>query len=146
MTESDARAAVEAYAIEYDVPCVEVLRIARRRAWWGRTTDFAFRLDTRDRGPATAAVCTRLQAVTQLEFRSNDPTVFWPPPWAAFPFYNAVTIGWRMGNGERYWLDWTDWFRQIGPSRRAAYRRRFPAPARDCWEDFYDFFRRNWEG
>jgi hypothetical protein len=28
------------------------------------------------------------------------------PPWEAFPIYERYTIGWRMGSGEGYLLDW----------------------------------------
>jgi hypothetical protein len=145
MTEGDAQEAVQAYATAHDVPWVWVVRTGRVRSWWGRTSVFSFEIDTGDHGPATAAVWTRIKAVVRFKFRTNDPRCFWLPPWAAFPLYNSVTIGWRMGDGEQYWLDWTDWFRKLRPDRRAAYRRRFPAPNCDGWEDFYDLCRWNWE-
>ncbi len=64
------------------------------------------------------------------------------PPWAAFPFYSAFTIGWRMGDGEWYLHEWFQWYDKPGPEDKMDYRNRFAVPEDErgwhlnFWDDF----------
>jgi len=35
------------------------------------------------------------------------------PPWEQFPTYTRYTIGWRMGSGEQYRYDWSDFLKTL---------------------------------
>lgn len=53
------------------------------------------------------------------------------PPWAAFPWIPAGSIGWRMGSGEGYLIEWGDYVEGACPSVEAAIeylQRHLPAP------------------
>ena len=60
------------------------------------------------------------------------------PLWAAYPEFNSVTIGWRMGSGEFYKYRWHQWYRSLSDEERAQYRVRFPAPDDGAWTGFYE--------
>lgn len=67
---------------------------------------------------------------------SNQPFEL-PPPWEAFPTYERHTIGWRMGPGEAYLVDWRKTIEALPRDYdvRLAYLRRFrPAPLNWCDE------------
>ncbi len=57
-----------------------------------------------------------------------------PPPWAKHPEIPAGSIGWRMGYGEGFLVQWHEWLAQQPTDRelRAAYLRRH-APAPRTW-------------
>ncbi len=58
------------------------------------------------------------------------------PPWAVFPGYTRVTIGWRMGSGETWlgaWYQWIEGQPTEAAWRRAYLRRHRPAP--HTWAD-----------
>ncbi len=57
------------------------------------------------------------------------------PPWEAFPHVPAGSIGWRMGDGEDYWLSFANWF----AGRSADEKDRFAAdhPEPEGWTGFY---------
>lgn len=57
-----------------------------------------------------------------------------PPPWAKHPEIPAGSIGWRMGYGEGWLVQWGAWLEQQPRDRqwRAAYLRRH-APAPRTW-------------
>lgn len=57
------------------------------------------------------------------------------PPWLKHPEIPAGSIGWRMGVGEDYLLDWFDWFVGQDEVTRAAVASRFAEPP--GWEGFY---------
>lgn len=59
------------------------------------------------------------------------------PPWQVFPGLEATSMGWRMGNGERYRAGWFDWFDGLGEASRAHYVDRFPEPEKNGWPGFY---------
>ncbi|NBZ85971.1 hypothetical protein [Stagnihabitans tardus] len=58
------------------------------------------------------------------------------PPWLFLPDIPAGSIGWRMGPGEEYWMDFLVWFRGLSGSERGAYMHRVPEP--QDWVGFYD--------
>lgn len=57
-----------------------------------------------------------------------------PPPWAKHPEIPSGSIGWRMGYGEGYLMEWHDWLARQPKDRapRLAYLRRHP-PAPRTW-------------
>lgn len=57
------------------------------------------------------------------------------PPWLKFPKIPAGSIGWRMGDGEDYWLEWLDWFLGQDEGTRTTFTSRFAEPL--GWEGFY---------
>lgn len=54
------------------------------------------------------------------------------PPWARFPDYEHLCLGWRMGAGESYLVTWWAALRRIPLAEREAYLRRHP-PAPHSW-------------
>jgi hypothetical protein len=57
------------------------------------------------------------------------------PPWKAHPDIQAGSIGWRMGTGEEYMIEFGQWFgRKHGDAKR-RYADEYPEP--DGWEGFY---------
>lgn len=58
------------------------------------------------------------------------------PPWEALPDIPRGSIGWRMGSGEDYWIEFSQWYRSLTPEQRAEYRELYQAPP--GWEGFYD--------
>lgn len=54
------------------------------------------------------------------------------PPWARFPDYEHLCLGWRMGSGETYLGTWWSYLRDVPLSEREAYLRRQP-PAPHSW-------------
>jgi hypothetical protein len=120
--------------------------VRKTRAWWYfKVVAYDFDIDTGGQGTARARVNTQLGGVVWFEFRPTAPDRFWLPPWAAFPLYDSVTIGWRMGEGERYWIDWQKWFAALPEDRKASYQERFLEPERDAWQGFYKLARRRAE-
>jgi hypothetical protein len=61
---------------------------------------------------------------------------FLKPPWHAYP-YPWGSLGWRMGSGESYWQEFSDWFRSLSLEARAAYGANYPEP--QDWKYFYEF-------
>lgn len=59
-----------------------------------------------------------------------------PPPWEAFPSIPRGSIGWRMGSGEDFWVDWLMWLHALTPEQRDGYHKRHPAP--ESWSDIYE--------
>jgi 5-methylcytosine-specific restriction endonuclease McrA len=57
------------------------------------------------------------------------------PVWVAFPTIPWRSIGWRMGYGEGYWIEWKLWYCALGSEARAAYKQQWPEP--DAWQGFY---------
>jgi hypothetical protein len=46
-------------------------------------------------------------------------------------------MGYRMGGGEAYWQEFTDWFRSLAPDARARFVAENPEPA--DWRYFYEY-------
>ena len=56
------------------------------------------------------------------------------PPWEAHPEIEAGSIGWRMGYGEEYLLEFHQWFRRKHEDAKLRYAEDHPEPA--GWEGF----------
>jgi hypothetical protein len=139
ITPAQAIRAARSYAGEHDVPWAGIDRVRTCREWWPFSPQaYLLDIDTGGQGTALATVGVPFRGLVQFEFRPFDPNRFWLPPWAAFPFYTAGTMGWRQGSGEVYLTDWFIWYNALSDERRQAYRLRFPAPSRDGWQQFYD--------
>ena len=50
------------------------------------------------------------------------------PPWQQFPHIPMGSLGWRMGAGEQYWIEFDAWFESLSPEAKRRYARRNPAP------------------
>jgi len=57
------------------------------------------------------------------------------PPWQAHPDIPRDSIGWRMGDGEDYGMQFGQWFRLKDPVSKARYASENPEPK--GWEGFY---------
>ncbi len=57
------------------------------------------------------------------------------PPWIAFPDIPLGSAGWRMGEGEKYWSEFDQWYRRLQDSHRESYAVEHPEP--DGWAGFY---------
>ena len=58
------------------------------------------------------------------------------PPWQVFP-YPWGSMGYRMGSGQDYWQEFSDWFRSLAPDARANFSTENPEPA--DWRYFYEY-------
>ena len=55
------------------------------------------------------------------------------PPWLEFPEFKAAChIGWRMGPGEGYLIDLSDWIMSLNPEQRRQYFQ-LCAPIPELW-------------
>lgn len=57
------------------------------------------------------------------------------PPWSAFPMLPLGSAGWRMGEGEVYWMEFDEWYRRLQPAHRKRYAVEHPEP--EGWGGFY---------
>lgn len=57
------------------------------------------------------------------------------PPWHEFPHLRKGSMGWRMGAGEDYILEFREWFRRLNDQMQAEYSQQFPEP--EEWAGFY---------
>ena len=60
------------------------------------------------------------------------------PLWLAFPDDPRASMGWRMGGGEDYKIEFGNWYRSLSDEARSEYRQFYPEP--EGWEDFYAMF------
>jgi hypothetical protein len=64
------------------------------------------------------------------------------PPWLKYPHIGLGSIGWRMGYGEDYWVEFDEWYKSLTSEIRAQYRAKFPEPSEVeqglPWTGFYD--------
>jgi hypothetical protein len=60
------------------------------------------------------------------------------PLWLAYPKFNSMTIGWRMGSGEHYKYRWHRWYRGLSGEQRADYKLKYPPPDDGAWGGFYE--------
>lgn len=58
------------------------------------------------------------------------------PPWLMFPQIDRYSIGWRMGEGEAYMIDFSLWYGGLSPKGRKHVRERYPEPSE--WTGYYD--------
>lgn len=56
------------------------------------------------------------------------PEKLWAPPWLAFPGLECGSMGWRMGAGEAFLMEWMPWWKSLTPEDRQAYEELFPQP------------------
>ena len=57
------------------------------------------------------------------------------PPWVKYPNLPSGSAGWRMGQGESYWLNLQKWWRQQSEDVREAVRVAHPPPP--TWSKLY---------
>lgn len=59
------------------------------------------------------------------------------PPWTAFPDYPGLSsMGFRMGGGEDYMVQFQEWYASASEIEIADYKNQYPAP--DLYADFYE--------
>lgn len=58
------------------------------------------------------------------------------PLWLQYPNIVPMDIGWRMGAGESYAMEFHDWYEELSEEDKAEYRELFPVPA--LWSGFWD--------
>ena len=64
-----------------------------------------------------------------------------PPLWMMYPNISQFSIGWRMGYGEGYKWDLSDWLKTLSPEDRKRYDEMFPRPkfwASELEDNYYD--------
>ena len=57
------------------------------------------------------------------------------PLWLAFPEIPRYSIGWRMGVGEDYAMEFGEWWETLSAEAQQAYQQRYPEPA--GWRGWY---------
>lgn len=63
----------------------------------------------------------------------SDPML---PPWQYRPDLAQGSMGWRMGSGEDYMMDYIGWYQALTSDSRQSYIIQFPEP--EHWVGFYD--------
>tara|TARA_R110000868_G_scaffold162329_12_gene393488 strand:+ start:13226 stop:13525 length:300 start_codon:yes stop_codon:yes gene_type:complete len=58
------------------------------------------------------------------------------PPWETFPDIPPGSIGWRMGPGDQYNQEFTEWLCTLTENQVALYVEEFPEP--ESWRGFYE--------
>lgn len=61
-----------------------------------------------------------------------------PPPWLLFPHILYGSIGWRMGYGEDYMMQFREWFNSLDTAKKDKYIELFPGPFE--WIGWYGKF------
>ena len=57
------------------------------------------------------------------------------PPWEQYPEIASGSIGWRMGYGETYLMEFHEWFSRKHPDAKRRYAEENPEP--ESWRGFY---------
>ena len=57
------------------------------------------------------------------------------PPWKKHPEINRFSMGWRMGYGEAYIIDWGEFYAELSKKEKKEYREKYPQPL--MWFRFY---------
>lgn len=72
------------------------------------------------------------------------------PLWLKYPNIPQGSIGWRMGYGEAYAMEFFRWYRSLSNEQKTEYDKKFPEPV--CWslsEDdikrYQEFWTYNWK-
>jgi len=52
----------------------------------------------------------------------------WPPLFLRYPHIPRTSIGWRMGYGEAYSLEFSDWYKTLSKNEKQQYQIMFPEP------------------
>lgn len=65
-----------------------------------------------------------------------------PPPWIAYPYIERYSIGWRMGYGESYIDEWSEWLYALSEKEQAEYKEMFPEPVtwKGYWKEEHEGF------
>lgn len=139
MTKDDAIALASRHASEWGAPWGNVTRVDKERAWWLLFGVRYYWLTIEsDAGSALVYVDAFHKKLLSFEFTPRDGTSWMLPLWGAYPYYNSVTIGWRMSGGEAYRYAWEAWWQSLSPDEWARYRERYPEPDWGAWPGFYD--------
>lgn len=72
------------------------------------------------------------QSLSSLEHELATPML---PPWKAHANLDSQSIGWRMGVGESYLVEWSTWFSGLSQTQRERYMGEYPEP--NDWKGFY---------
>lgn len=59
------------------------------------------------------------------------------PLWIELPGMPWGSSGWRMGQGECYWINWATWFKGLGDEQKHSYILEWQEPKQ--WAGFYAF-------
>lgn len=59
-----------------------------------------------------------------------------PPPWLAYPKIERYSIGWRMGYGEDYIVQFWKWWKTLSREEQEEYRNLFPEPV--TWNGWWN--------
>jgi hypothetical protein len=57
------------------------------------------------------------------------------PPWIAYPLMARGSLGWSMGPGTYYWIEFKSWFGGMAPGARELFVRENAEP--QGWTGFY---------
>lgn len=57
------------------------------------------------------------------------------PPWKVFPQMAEASLGWSMGPGAFYWIEFNGWYGGMSPADRKRFQRENAEPA--SWAGFY---------
>lgn len=66
----------------------------------------------------------------------DQTSQLWAPPWLRYPHIPLGAAGWRMGAGESYLMQWSQWLESLPAAAQQQYRAWFPPPPQQ--RDFYD--------
>lgn len=58
------------------------------------------------------------------------------PPWLMYPNISRYSIGWRMGYGENYMMDFADWYSGLNIDEQRQFQEMFPEPK--GWLGWYE--------
>lgn len=139
MNEFDAVSVAQEYATKWSVPWGRVIHGEFYDPWWMFFSTQRITLFVASDDGASVVILKRPKwTVIRFEFFPSNRNHHMIPLWAAYPFFNSVTIGWRMGFGEIYKYAWHNWYRSLSPEEKAAYKKRFPPPQNEDWQNFYE--------
>lgn len=68
--------------------------------------------------------------------RSNNINNLMAPPWLMYPNISRYSIGWRMGYGENYMMDFADWYSGLNIDEQRQFQEMFPEPK--GWLGWYE--------
>lgn len=59
------------------------------------------------------------------------------PPWFMYPHISSCSIGWRMGYGESYLMEFWSWYSSLSMNEQKQFQQMFPTPKGwfGCYED-----------
>ena len=87
-------------------------------------------------GPLSVSEFIEYMKENPSEFTSPEYEKPMDPPWVAFPEYPRYSMGWRMGGGEDYWHEYSDWLPTLNITELKNYMTTYPEPG--DWDGFYE--------